>query len=283
MADTEAPDARTAAAPGRIRLEVQDDGVAVLTIDNPARRNAIGGPLQRAFCERVAEVHADTRIRALLVTGEGSAFCAGNDLSTSSGATAAEGSRGERAARTLRETANPMVSGLRALPVPVVCAVNGVAAGAGVGIALAGDVVLAAQDAFFLLPFIPALGLLPDCGATWFLPRLAGPGRALALALLGDRLPAETAQQWGLVWKCTASAALHDEALAIARRLAALPAGIALEARRAFDHAAISTLDQQLEYEVVHQLPLVDSPAFTEGVRAFLDKRKPVFAPRGQS
>jgi 2-(1,2-epoxy-1,2-dihydrophenyl)acetyl-CoA isomerase len=173
-----------------------------------------------------------------------------------------------------------MVSSLRALPMPVVCAVNGPAAGGGLGLALAGDVVLAARSAFFYLPFMAKLGIVPDVGSTWFYQRLLGTGRATALTLLADRLPAEKAAAWGLVWDCVDDTKLMDEALAIAHRLAALPAHAAIETRRAFEAAAGNTLEAQLAYEAERQRELLDRPEFGEGVKAFLEKRAPKFAPR---
>ena len=162
----------------------------------------------------------------------------------------------------------------------MVCAINGVAAGGGLGLALAGDVVLAARSAHFYLPFMAKLGIVPDVGSTWCYQRLLGTGRATALTLLGDKLPAEKAAAWGLVWDCLDDAALMPEAMSIAHRLSTLPAHAALETRRAFEAAAGNTLDQQLAYEAERQRELIDRPEFTEGVRAFLAKRPPVFPPR---
>jgi len=172
------------------------------------------------------------------------------------------------------------VRDLRALPLPVVCAINGVAAGGGLGLALVGDVVLAARSAYFYLPFMAKLGIVPDVGSTWFYQRLLGTGRATALTLLADRLPAEKAAAWGLIWDCVDDALLMDEAMAVARRLATLPAHAALETRAAFDAAAGHTLTEQLAYEAERQRELLDRPEFSEGVQAFLEKRAPSFAPR---
>jgi 2-(1,2-epoxy-1,2-dihydrophenyl)acetyl-CoA isomerase len=175
---------------------------------------------------------------------------------------------------------NRVISDIRALPVPVVCAVNGATAGAGVGIALSADVVIAARSAYFYLPFMAKLGIVPDLGTTWFYQRLLGTGRASALTLLADKLPAEKAAAWGLIWDCVDDAQLMTDALALARRLATLPAHAAIETRRAYEAAANNTLDVQLHYEAERQRELLDKPDFKEGVQAFLEKRPTRFLSR---
>ena len=147
-------------------------------------------------------------------------------------------------------------------------------------LALAADVVIAARSAYFYLPFMPKLGIVPDMGSSWFIPRLLGAARATALTLLGERLSAEDAAQAGLIWRCVDDAALPAEARATAQRLAALPAHAALETRRCLDLAATSTLEQQLAYEAARQRELLDRPEFEEGVAAFVAKREPVYRPR---
>lgn len=260
----------------------REGDVAILTLDNAGRRNALSRPMQESLRKVLAEVPRMQGVRALLLTAAGDqAFCAGADLAggipdPSSGLT-----RGQATAKVMEELSNPIITDLRNLPVPVVVALNGVAAGAGVGIALAGDVVIAARNASFYLPFIPKLGIIPDLGSTWFLDRLAGRGRALALTLLGDKLTAEKAEQWGLVWSVVDAAQLRDEALAIARRLAKLPGHAALEARAAYDAAARNDLAAQLQYEAGRQAELLDRPEFEEGARAFLEKREPDFTRLG--
>jgi 2-(1,2-epoxy-1,2-dihydrophenyl)acetyl-CoA isomerase len=169
------------------------------------------------------------------------------------------------------------VLALREMPFPVICAVNGAAAGAGAGLAMAGDVLLMASSSYLYLPFIPRLGIVPDMGSTWFLPRRIGRQRATALALLGDRLSAARAVEWGLAWASVDDASLMDEARKIAQRLAQIPSGAALEARRAFDASERNDLARQLEYERARQRELIDHPAFREGVQAFLEKREPRF------
>ncbi len=185
---------------------------------------------------------------------------------------------GEMGASMMERLSNPMIIGLQSLPIPVVAAVNGAAAGAGASIALAADVVVAGRTAYFLATFLPRLGIVPDMGATWFMPRNVGRARALGMVLLGERLPATQAQEWGLIWSCVDDAALMDEAMTIAQRLAKGPAHAALEARRAFDAADHNGLAGQLDYEKERQRDLLDRPTFKEGVAAFIGKREPDFS-----
>lgn len=258
--------------------------IALIVLQDSARMNPLGRPLQLRLRELLAEVREDTTLRALVLTAEGRGFCVGADLSSMGGAQGgaqADGrTLGAQTADNMQQLSNRLILDLQQLPVPVVCAINGAAAGAGVGLALAGDVALAARSAYFYLPFLPRLGIVPDLGTTWFIERRLGRARALGLSLLGDRLGAQQAADWGLVWACVDDEALREQALATAARLARLPAGAVLEARRALDHAAASTLEQQLHYEAERQRDLVGAPAFMEGVQAFMQKREPVFAPR---
>ncbi|WP_321884665.1 enoyl-CoA hydratase-related protein [Paraburkholderia bannensis] len=258
----------------------RDGDVAIITLNETAKLNALSLDLQRELRARLADIRADRTVRALLLTGAGKAFSVGADLSTEGPMSPGTPGLGQRTADLMHELSNRIVTDLRELPVPVVVALNGAAAGAGVGIALAADVVVAARSAYFYLPFVPKLGLLPDLGATWFLTRLLGRARATALTLLGERLAAQTAAEWGLIWSCVDDEQLRAQALSLAQRLARLPAARALDARRAFDAAAGHTLDQQLDYETTRQRELLDAPEFAEGVRAFLERREPVFGSR---
>lgn len=269
-----------------IRMERHGNNgeIALIVLQDSARMNPLGRPLQLRLRELLAEVREDTSLRALVLTAEGRGFCVGADLSSMGGAQGgaqADGrTLGAQTADNMQQLSNRLILDLQQLPVPVVCAINGAAAGAGVGLALAGDVALAARSAYFYLPFLPRLGIVPDLGTTWFIERRLGRARAMGLSLLGDRLGAQQAADWGLVWACVDDEALREQALATAARLARLPAGAVLEARRALDHAAASTLEQQLHYEAERQRELVGAPAFMEGVQAFMQKREPVFAPR---
>jgi len=264
-----------------VRLE-REGAVAIVTLDNPGRRNALSRPMQQGLRTVVDALRTDASARAVLLTASGNAFCAGADLAGNAIPAGQEHlSRGEATQKVMEELSNPIITGLRELPIPVVSALPGVVAGAGIGIALAADIVLAARSAYFYLPFIPKLGIVPDLGTTWFLEQLVGRARATALTLLGSKLPAETAQQWGLVWSCVDDAVLRTEALKIAQQLAKLPDHAALETRRAYEAAGRNALAAQLQYEAERQRELIDRPEFEEGVRAFLEKREPDFTRLG--
>ena len=254
------------------------DGIATLTLNDPAKLNALSKGLQTGLREALARVRDDTSVRAVILTGAGRAFSSGADLSGVGGDVPGDTrSRGEKSYDGMGALNNPLIMDLHELPVPLVCAANGPVAGGSLGIALAADIVVAAKSAYFYMPFMPALGIVPDMGATWFFPRGIGRARSVGMTLLGNRLSAEQAAQWGLIWACVDDAALMDEARAIAAKLAALPAHAALETRRAFAAAERNSLAEQLEYERERQRDLIDRDEFTEGVSAFLQKRKPVF------
>jgi 2-(1,2-epoxy-1,2-dihydrophenyl)acetyl-CoA isomerase len=257
------------------------DGVATLTLQNPGKLNSLSIELQRALLAELSKLREDRSVRALVLTGSGSAFCAGADLQEMQQAAAAmEPSIGEWLARMMAGLTNPIVQALREMPVPVVCAVNGAAVGAGAGLALAGDIVLMARSAYFYLPFVPRLGLVPDMGTTWLLPRRIGRARAVAMTLLGERVGAEQALQWGLAWGCSDDDRLAADAAALAGRLAALPGDAALETRMAYDASERNDLPGQLAYEARRQRDLIERAPFAEGVRAFLEKREPNFNAR---
>ena len=251
--------------------------VATLTLNHPGSRNSLSEATLRELIEALDRLRAHDEVRALILTGAGQAFCSGADLGKMDAVDVDGMSLGKRAAATMDAVANPLILALQQFPLPVVAAVNGVAAGGGLALALAADIVIAARSAYFLTPFLPRLGIVPDMGATWFLPRLVGRARSLGLLLLGDRLPAEKAQEWGLIWACVDDAELMDEARNIAGRLAQAPPHSALEARRALDAADGQGLGAQLGYERDRQRELLDAPAFREGVKAFFEKRAPVF------
>lgn len=260
-------------------LETDDaSGVATLSLDRPAARNSFSSELLRELRAALAVVRGQPSVRALVLTGRGASFCAGADLSGQTGGTREQ--IAEAGAASQRDWINPIVTDLQTLPFPTVAAVNGSAAGAGASLALACDLVIAARSAFFLFPFMPRLGIVPDMGATWFLPRLIGSARAMALSLVGDRLSAPQAAEWGLIWRCVDDAVLMQEARAVAQRVARAPAHAALELRRAFAASAARDLERQLDYEVDRQRELLASPEFEEGVRSFLEKREPRFPPR---
>jgi 2-(1,2-epoxy-1,2-dihydrophenyl)acetyl-CoA isomerase len=259
-----------------------EDGVATMTLNEGARLNPLTQPLLEGLLDGLHRVREDTSIRALLLTANGRGFCAGADLQEFGrrAADPATGSLGDYVGRLLRVQAAPIMLEIRALPVPVVCAINGVAAGGGVGLALSGDMVLAARSAYFYLPFMPALGLVPDMGSSWLVPRAVSPARAIGLALTGEKLDAQRAAEWGLIWACVDDAILQQAARALALRLACLPPHAILEARALASAAGRNSMEQQLILECERQQALIDGDSFAEGVRAFVERRQPVFAGR---
>jgi len=254
-------------------LVSRDAGVLSLTLNRPDKLNAFSPEMHRLLREALEEAHDEAGVRAVLLTGSGRGFCAGQDLSERNvGADAAP----IDLSVSLGSNYNPLVRRLRALPKPIVCAVNGVAAGAGANIALACDIVLAARSASFVQSF-SRLGLVPDSGGTYFLPRLVGSARAMGLALLGERLSAEEAQRWGLIWKAVDDERLVEEATGIAQTLAAGPTkGYGL-IKRAIQASAGNSLDAQLDLERDLQREAGFSEDYREGVAAFMQKRKPQY------
>ncbi|WP_374664564.1 enoyl-CoA hydratase-related protein [Ramlibacter sp.] len=259
------------------------DGVARVTLNEAERMNPLSESLQAGLLDALARVHEDKAIRAMVLTGRGRGFCSGADLKDFSQRAAQMppgDTLGAYVGRMMKETGNPVLLGLRTLPVPLVCAVNGAAAGGGFGLALAGDIVIAARSAFFYSPFVPALGIVPDFAAVWAGARAIGRARTAGLVLTGHKLPAEKAAAWGLIWDCVDDDQLQDEAMAIARQLAELPAHAIAETRALLDAAERATLAEQLELERQRQAELIDGESFAEGVRAFTERRKPRFRGR---
>jgi 2-(1,2-epoxy-1,2-dihydrophenyl)acetyl-CoA isomerase len=254
-------------------LVSRDAGVLSITLNRPDKLNAFNPEMHALLRGALEQALDDSSVRALLLTGAGRGFCAGQDLS--------ERSLSPEAAPidlsvSLGSNYNPLVRRLRALPKPIVCAVNGVAAGAGANIALACDIVLAARSASFVQSFAK-LGLVPDSGGTYFLPRLVGVARAMGLALLGDRISAEDAERWGLIWKAIDDARLLEEATAMARALAEGPTrGYGL-IKKAIYASAGNSLDAQLDLERDLQREAGFSADYREGVAAFMQKRKPSY------
>jgi 2-(1,2-epoxy-1,2-dihydrophenyl)acetyl-CoA isomerase len=251
--------------------------VAYVTLNRPERLNAMNRQLVGDLTAAAGAIESSPDIRAVLLTGAGRAFCSGADMMGNDLLADSALSPGQNVGASLRERFNPMVRAWYHLKVPVVVAVNGVAAGAGVSVALSGDIVLAARSATFLQLFAPKLGLLPDLGSTYYLPRLVGTARAKGLALLGDALSAEDAAAWGLIWACVDDAALAAEAEAIARRFAAGPTQAYERIKAVFNEEPSRTLSEQLEREAIAQSELGDTQDFAEGVLAFRGKRAPDF------
>jgi len=250
-----------------------DAGIATLTLNRPERLNSFTQAMHAEVRAALDRVRADKSVRVLLLTGAGRGFCAGQDLNDRA---VEPGAPGVDLGESVEKYYAPLVTTLRTLPMPVICAVNGVAAGAGANLALACDIVLAAQSASFIEAFCK-LGLIPDSGGTWVLPRLLGPARAMGLALLGDKLPAEKAEQWGLIWRCLPDAELMNEAMAMARHFASAPTKGLAYTKKAMLASSTNTLEQQLALEGQMMRELGYSHDYREGVAAFIAKRTPDF------
>ncbi|HEU0225292.1 MAG TPA: 2-(1,2-epoxy-1,2-dihydrophenyl)acetyl-CoA isomerase PaaG [Steroidobacteraceae bacterium] len=243
-------------------------GIARLTLDRPERLNAFNAAMHAELRDALARAATDGA-RVLLLTGAGRGFCAGQDLGERQPATG--GGRADLG-DSIERNYKPLVLALRALPVPTVAAVNGVAAGAGASLAFACDLVVAARSAAFIQAF-SRIGLVPDSGATWFLPRLAGPARAAGLAMLGERLDAATAADWGLIWRCVDDAEFPAVVDRIAAQLAAGPTRALLRTRAALEAAWSRPLAAQLDLERDFQRELGYTDDYAEGVSAFAGKR----------
>lgn len=258
-----------------ILLDVSE-GVARLTLNRPSRLNSFTALMHEEVADALSLVAGDTTIRAVLLTGAGRGFCAGQDLSDRA---VAPGDAPVDLGESVERYYAPLVRRLTELDKPVVCAVNGVAAGAGANIALACDVVLAARSAKFIQSFAN-IGLIPDSGGTWVLPRLVGLARALGLALTGEPLSAETAESWGMIWRCVDDDALQAEAAALAARFASGPTRGLAATKHAIRRASLRSLGDELAIERDLMRELGATADYQEGVAAFMAKRAPVFTGR---
>jgi 2-(1,2-epoxy-1,2-dihydrophenyl)acetyl-CoA isomerase len=247
--------------------------VRTLTLNRPASLNSFTATMHAELLPALEAAAADVAIRAVVITGSGRGFCAGQDLSDP--AMVGKVDVGAVVERFYR----PLALRVRTMPVPVVAAVNGVAAGAGANLALCCDFVVAARSASFIQAF-SKIALVPDCGGTWLLPRLVGRARALGLAMTGDKLPADEAQRMGMIWQCVDDVALMDTVMALATRLAALPSRALAETRRALDAAVCMDFGDAITLEANAQRELGSAADFAEGVAAFFAKRPPVFRDR---
>lgn len=252
------------------------DGIARLTLNRPERLNSFNTAMHAEVRDALAGLERDGSARVLVLTGAGRGFCAGQDLSDR---VVAPGGAPPDLGPSIETGYKPLILALRRLPLPVIAAVNGVAAGAGANIALACDLVIAARSATFIQAFA-RIGLVPDSGGTWLLPRLAGHARALGLALLGDKLPAEVAAEWGLIWRCVDDERLAAEVDTLAARLAAAPTRGLARTKQAMLEGWSRTLEQQLDVERDYQQELGHSADYAEGVAAFMEKRNPRFTGR---
>jgi 2-(1,2-epoxy-1,2-dihydrophenyl)acetyl-CoA isomerase len=247
-----------------------ETGVLCITLNRPERLNAFNQEMHAGLAAAFDQAERDAAVRAVLITGAGRGFCAGADLQ--------ERKAGEKVdlGESLEKRYNPLVRRMRALEKPIVGAVNGVAAGAGANFALACDLVLAARSASFIQAFVK-IGLVPDCGGTWFLPGLAGAQRAMGLAMTGERLSAEDAERWGLIWRCVPDDALMPEAEKLSAALAQGPTRTLGLIKKAIYSGTEKNLQQQLDLERDLQRSLGDSHDYREGVAAFREKRAPKF------
>jgi len=251
-------------------------GVARLTLNRPERLNSLNDAMHAEVRDALARVRGDRSTRALLLTGAGRGFCAGQDLGDRA---VAPGDEAVDLGASIERNYKPLIMALQSLPLPVVCAVNGVAAGAGANIALACDIVIAAKSASFIQAFCK-IGLIPDSGGTYFLPRLVGTARAMGLALLGDKLSGEQAAHWGLVWQCVDDAELKPTTDKLLAALAVAPTAGLAAAKRALYAAAGNGLEAQLDLERDLQRTLGYGADYREGVAAFTEKRPPRFTGR---
>jgi 2-(1,2-epoxy-1,2-dihydrophenyl)acetyl-CoA isomerase len=257
-----------------IQFEVSG-AIARLTFNRPERLNSFTSEMHAEVRAALGQVR-DRGARVLVITGAGRGFCAGQDLNDRA---VSPGGAAPDLAESIEKNYKPLVLKLRELPLPVIAAVNGVAAGAGANIALACDLVVAARSASFVQAFA-RLGLVPDSGGTWFLPRLVGPARALGLALLGEKLSAQDAAAWGLIWRCVEDAELAGVVDSLAQHFAQAPTRGLARTKQAIYEGLTRTLAQQLDIERDFQGELGHSADYAEGVAAFVAKRAPHFTGR---
>jgi len=251
----------------------QDKAVAILRLNRPEALNSFTAAMHGEVHEVLSAAAEDPSVRSVLLTGNGRGFCAGQDLNDRA---VAPGDQGPDLGASIEKYYNPLIRLLTSMPKPVVCAVNGVAAGAGANIALACDIVIAGRSASFIESFCK-LGLIPDSGGTWILPRLVGMARARGLAMLGPKISAEQAETWGMIWQVVDDEKLLPTALGLAEHLATQPTrGFALT-KQALLLSTVNTLDQQLELEKQLMREAGRTADYQEGVRAFLDKRPAVY------
>ncbi len=250
-----------------------ENGIATLTLNRPDKLNSFTQAMHLEVRAALAAVKTDPTVRVLLLTGAGRGFCAGQDLSDRA---VEPGAQGVDLGESVETYYAPLVMTLRSLPMPVICAVNGVAAGAGANLALACDIVLAAKSASFVEVFCK-LGLIPDTGGTWHLPRLVGHARAMGMAMLGEKLSAEKAEEWGLIWKCVPDETLMDQAMSMATHFSTAPTKGLAFTKKALQASYANTLPEQLKLEGEMMRELGYSHDYREGVAAFMAKRPPQF------
>ena len=260
-----------------IEKKQMKNGVLILTMNRPQVLNAMNKDLIIGLLDTFKEIEKEKESRAVILTGKGKGFCSGADLANGGWEIERELTRGEAGAHRIDKVFNPLVRLIASIDKPIITAINGLAAGGGVGLALAGDLVVASESARFKLVFGPNLGIIPDVGASWFLPNMVGRARANGIAMLGDDLSATDAKDWGLIWDCFPENQFMEKTIELADRLADGAIKGLKEISKAHSNALVNSLDQHLDYERDIQKILVDRPEFKEGVSAFLEKRQPNF------
>ena len=260
-----------------IEKKQMKNGVLILTMNRPQVLNAMNKDLIVGLLDTFKEIEKEKESRVVVLTGKGKGFCSGADLANGGWEIERELTRGEAGAHRIDKVFNPLVRLIASIDKPIITAINGLAAGGGVGLALAGDLVVASESARFKLVFGPNLGIIPDVGASWFLPNMVGRARANGIAMLGDDLSATDAKDWGLIWDCFPENQFMEKTIELADRLADGAIKGLKEISKAHSKALVNSLDQHLDYERDIQKTLVDRPEFKEGVSAFLEKRKPNF------
>lgn len=260
-----------------IEQHLSDSGVLTVRMNRPESLNSLNYHLVFGLIDLFKAANDDDNVRCIILTGNGRGFCAGADLSGGDWPKLEGKTPGQATWHNMEIGYNVMGRAIHDCDKPVICAINGIAAGAGVGIALSGDVVIAGESAGFKLVFAPQLGIIPDVGASWLVPQLIGRTRANGMALLGETLPAAKAAEWGLVWECVADDSLMERAVQLAEKMAAGAITGLKAASRAHDKAMENSYDAHLDYERDMQGHFCDQPVFFEGARAFMEKRKPDF------
>ena len=260
-----------------IEKELLETGVLILRLNRPEVLNAMNRDLIVGLLEHINETVDDENVRAIIITGNGRGFCAGADLVDGGWPNEDNLSAGQSAGKNMETAFNPLVKAITQSGKPIVTAINGIAAGGGVGLALSGDIVIAAKSAKFKLVFGPNLGIISDVGSSWFVPNLVGRARANGMGLLGGDISAEQAKDWGLIWDFVSDDELLSKSLEIAERLANGPIDGLKAIVKAHDNALSTSLNEQLDYERDAQEVLLDKKEFKEGVSAFVGKRKPNF------
>ena len=260
-----------------IQTELSKSGVFLIRLNRPEVLNSMNRDLIMGLLKTMNEVNDDPKVRVVVITGNGRGFCAGADLANGGWPNEKNNSPGQAAANNMEIGFNPLVRAITNADKPVITAINGIAAGGGVGLALSGDIVVAAESAKFKLVFGPQLGIISDVGSSWFVPHLIGRARANGMGLLGEDIGAKEAKEWGLIWDYYPNDEFMDSVSDLAERLANGPIEGLKAVVKAHDHALSTSLDKQLDYERDTQKIFLDREEFREGVKAFIEKRKPDF------